>query len=260
MNISNKDLRERIARIIITAREGHIPSSYSIVDIINFLYKNILSFRNKNPNWEKRDYFILSKGHGCAALYAVLEKFGLLTKKNLDEYGSSKGILGGHPDSTKVPFVEASTGSLGHGFPTATGIALGLKIKKKNNKVIVLLGDGECHEGSIWESANVANNLNLGSICAIVDWNGSAAQLMSKDDLPNKWKAFGWNVFFVNGHDENALKKTFKKINFKVNGTPNVILARTTKGKGVSFLEGHGQWHHKIPNLEEQKLLFEELK
>ena len=131
MNIINKDLRKRIVNIIITAREGHIPSSYSIVDIINFLYKNILSFRDKKPNWEKRDYFILSKGHGCAALYAVLEKFGLLTKKNLDEYGTAKGILGGHPDSTKVPFVEASTGSLGHGFPTATGIALGLKIKKK---------------------------------------------------------------------------------------------------------------------------------
>jgi len=260
MSTINKDLREKIAKIIIKAKEGHIPSSYSIVDIVNFLYTNILSFKNKNPDWEKRDYFILSKGHGCAALYVVLEKFGLLKKKDLDNYSTSKGILGGHPDCTKVPFVEASTGSLGHGFPTATGIALGLKIKKKNNRIVVLLGDGECHEGSVWESANVANNLNLGNICAIIDWNGSAAKLMPQDDLINKWKAFGWNVFTTDGHNNNSLKKIFKKINFKINGKPNVILAKTTKGKGVSFIEGHGQWHHKIPNLEEQKILFRELK
>ena len=260
MGAVNKDLRKRIAKIIIKAREGHIPSSFSIVDIINFLYKNILSFKKKNPNWEKRDYFVLSKGHGCAALYVVLEKFGLLKKKDLDNYSTSNGILGGHPDSTKVPFVEASTGSLGHGFPTATGIALGLKIKNKKNKVIVLLGDGECHEGSIWESANIANNLKLGNICAVIDWNGSAAQLMPQDDLANKWKAFGWNVFIANGHDDTSLKKIFKKINFNINGKPSVILAKTTKGKGVSFIEGHGKWHHKIPNIEEQNYLFEELK
>ena len=169
------------------------------------------------------------------------------------------GILGGHPDSRHLPGVEASTGSLGHGFPTAVGLALGLKIQKKINKIIVLLGDGECHEGTIWESAHVANNLNLGNICAIIDWNGSAAQLMPKDNLLKKWKAFGWKTFVVDGHSNKELEKTFKKIKFSINGTPSLILAKTTKGKGVPFLEGHGKWHHKLPNEKEQNKIFKEL-
>ena len=248
----NKDLRIEIVKMISRAGEGHIPSSFSILDIIHFVYTNVIKFKKNNMNWKKRDYFILSKGHGCAALYVVFNKLGILKTKDIYNYSSKRGILGGHPDTTTVPGVEASTGSLGHGFPTAIGLALGLKIQKKKNKIIVLVGDGECHEGTIWESANIANNLNLGNVCAIVDWNGSAVQLMPKDDLLNKWKSFGWKTFVVNGHSNESLKKTFKKIKFNLDGTPTVILAKTIKGKGVSFLEGHGQWHHKIPNKEEQ--------
>ena len=245
--------------MITAAGEGHIPSSFSIIDIVHFLYKNFLKYKSKNVEWKKRDYFILSKGHGTPALYVVLNKFGILKDKHILEYGSKIGILGGHPDSTHIPGVEASTGSLGHGFPTAIGLALGLKIQEKNNKIIVLLGDGECHEGTIWESANIATNLNLGNVCAIIDWNGSAVQLMPKDDLLNKWKAFGWKTFVVKGHSDEDLKKTFKKIKFNLNGTPSLILAKTIKGKGVSFLEGHGKWHHKLPNTEEQIKIFKEL-
>jgi transketolase len=255
----NKDLRIKIVEMISKAREGHIPSSLSILDIIHFIYMNVLKFRKNNPNWVKRDYFILSKGHGCAALYVVLNKLGILKTKDILNYSSAKGILGGHPDSTIVPGAEASTGSLGHGFPTAIGLALGLKIQKKKNKIFVLVGDGECHEGTIWESANIAANLNLGNVCAIIDWNGSAAQLMPKDDLANKWKSFGWKTFITDGHSNRALKKTFKKIRFGLDGTPSVILAKTTKGKGVSFLEGHGKWHHKIPNQEEKIKIINEL-
>jgi len=257
--IFNKDLRIKIVKMITRAGEGHIPSSFSILDIVHFLYKNFLRYNRKNTKWKKRDYFILSKGHGSPALYVVLNKFGIIKDKDILEYGSKVGILGGHPDSTHIPGVEASTGSLGHGFPTAIGLALGLKIQKKKNKIIVLLGDGECHEGTIWESAHVANNLNLGNVCAIIDWNGSAAQLMPKDDLLKKWKAFGWKTFVVDGHSNKELEKTFKKIKFSLDGTPNLILAKTIKGKGVSFLEGHGKWHHKLPNKEEQNKIFKEL-
>jgi transketolase len=255
----NKDLRIKIVEMISKAREGHIPSSLSILDIIHFIYMNVLKFRKNNPNWIKRDYFILSKGHGCAALYVVLNKLGILKTKDILNYSSAKGILGGHPDSTIVPGAEASTGSLGHGFPTAIGLALGLKIQKKKNKIFVLVGDGECHEGTIWESANIASNLNLGNVCAIVDWNGSAAQLMPKDDLVNKWKSFGWKTLVTDGHSNKALEKTFKKVKFSLNGTPTIILAKTIKGKGVSFLEGHGGWHHKLPTIEDKVKIFKEL-
>ena len=258
--ILNKDLRIKIVKMITKAGEGHIPSSFSILDIVHFLYNNIIKYKSNNPKWEKRDYFVLSKGHGAPALYVVLNKFKILKNKHIMEYGSKIGILGGHPDATKIPGVEASTGSLGHGFPTAIGLALGLKIQKKTNKIFVLIGDGECHEGTIWESANIGTNLNLGNLCAIVDWNGSAAQLMPRDDLLNKWKAFGWKTFVVNGHSDDEFKKVFKKIKFSLDGTPSLILAKTIKGKGVSFLEGHGKWHHKLPNKDEQKKIFKELK
>ena len=230
------------------AGEGHIPSSFSIVDIIDYLYLKVLKINKKNFKSENRNYFILSKGHGCVALYVVLEKIGIISNFDLINFCSSKGILGGHPDKTKIPGVEASTGSLGHGLPTAVGVALGLKIKKKSNKVFVLLGDGESQEGTIWEAANIAANLKLNNLCVVVDWNGSAAQLMPIDNLKNKWKAFGWNVHYLDdGHNYDKIKKTFKCIKFNTK-KPSVIIAKTIKGKGVSFMEGHGKWHHRTPN------------
>jgi transketolase len=239
--------------------EGHIPSSYSIVDIIDYLYGKVLKVDAENPKWTERDYFILSKGHGAAALYVVLNKYGFLANKDLELYGRKEGILGGHPDVTIVPGVEASTGSLGHGFPTAIGTALGLRIKNKLNKVFCLVGDGECHEGTIWESANIAANLKLGNMCVIVDLNGSAAQLMPLDDMVAKWEAFGWQTFEVDGNSPVELEKIFKILQLKSVGQPIAIIARTIKGKGVSFIEGHGKWHHKIPNDDEMKLIIQEL-
>ena len=253
----NEDLRLKIVDIIKNSGEGHIPSSFSIVDIIEYLYKKILKIY-KNPNHQNRDYFILSKGHGCAALYTVLNKFGFLTDIQLNSYSKYGSILGGHPDSTQIPHVEASTGSLGHGFPMACGVALGLKIKKKKNKVITLLGDGECQEGTIWESANIASNRNLTNLTTIVDWNKSAQQLMPLENLKEKWKSFGWQVYVIDGHSLkgfNFMKKIIKKKNNK----PVVFLASTVKGKGVSFMEGNGQWHHKIPSEKEIKAIKKEL-
>ena len=247
----NNDLRKKIVEIVYTSKEGHIPSSFSIVDVINHIYEQELSYDSNKPNWHDRDFFILSKGHGCAALYVVLEKFGFITSKDLKEYGTTNGILGGHPDLTKVPGAEASTGSLGHGVPTATGLALGLRIQKKKNKVFCLVGDGECHEGTIWESANVGANLMLGNLCTIVDWNKSAAQLMPIDDIPSRWEAFGWDTFVIDGHSNNELTETFSNLDFSLNSKPKVVICNTIKGKGVSFLEGHWPWPHRIPSAEE---------
>jgi transketolase len=254
----NKDLRKKIIDIIKVSKEGHIPSSFSIIDILDYLYGNILNIDPKNPQNENRDYFVLSKGHAAAALFVVLNKYGILNDNELNSYGQYKSILGGHPDCTKVPGAEASTGSLGHGFPTAVGIAFGLKIKKMNNKVFSLVGDGECHEGTIWEAANISSNLKLNNLTVIVDRNKSAQQLMPIENMEKKWEAFGWNTFVFNGHDTNSMQEAFS---FKSNNEkPMALIANTVKGKGVSFLEGHGQWHHKIPSDEEYSAIMKELK
>ncbi len=253
----NQDLRKKIVQMVYNGKDGHIPSAFSIIDIIEVLYRKHLKFDPKNPKWKERDYFVLSKGHGCLALYVILREHEFLTENDIDMFCKPGGILGEHPDCTKVPCVEASTGSLGHGFPFAVGIALGLRIRNMSNKVYVLVGDGECHEGTIWEAANVANNLQLGNLCAIVDWNGSAAQLMPRDDLPTKWKAFGWRTIEVDGHSKQQLNSAFSNVSFSLQGTPTVIIARTVKGKGVPMLEGHGKWHHRIPNEVEYKQIME---
>jgi len=255
----NSDLRKKIVTMITRAGEGHIPSAFSIVDIINTVYSKFLRFDPKNPQSPERDYFVLSKGHGCAGLYVVLEKFGFITQNDLDQYGNFTGILGGHPDRTKVPGAEASTGSLGHGFPTALGIALGQKIQNKKNKVIALVGDGECHEGTIWEAALVAQNLKLNNLCCIVDLNGSAAQILPHPNIVAQWQAFGWSTHEINGHSEEEISKALEAFYTSDNDKPTAIIAKTIKGRGVSFMETHGPWHHKIPTQEEYNLIMNEL-
>lgn len=255
----NNDLRKKIVDMVYKAGEGHIPSAFSIIDIIAYLYDKVIKFDAKNPAWDERDYFILSKGHGCAALYVVLEKHGFISQDDLDAKSKKGAILGGHPDRTKVPGVEASTGSLGHGIVTAMGIALGLKIRNKKNKVIVLVGDGECNEGTVWETALVAANLKLGNLCCIVDNNGSTAQVLPVPNFPEKWKSFGWKVQRINGHKEKEIEGAFKKMKFDLDSEPKVIIADTVKGKGVSFMETHGPWHYKVPNKEELELIYREL-
>lgn len=254
--ILNADLRREIVKMVHRSKEGHIPSSFSIVDIIHYLYAHVLRVDSTRPQWEGRDYFILSKGHGAAALYVVLRKQGFLTEADILSYSLKGGILGGHPDTTKVPGAEASTGSLGHGFPTAAGMALGLKIQGKPNRVYALLGDGECNEGTIWETALVASKQALSNLTAVIDLNGSAAQILPVDPLAEKWRAFGWRVLEIDGHDEEQMGAAFA---VPVTTKPTVVIAHTVKGKGVSFVEGHGKWHHKIPNAEELELILEAL-
>ncbi|MDY7577035.1 transketolase [Herbaspirillum sp. RTI4] len=257
--VLNKDLRRKIIDMVVAGEDGHIPSAFSILDIITLLYRDILKIDAVNPEWVDRDYFILSKGHGCLAQYVNLHRHGFITDHDIAMFCKRGGILGEHPDRTKIPGIEASTGSLGHGLSFTVGIALGLKIQSLNNRLFVLLGDGECQEGTVWEAVNVARNRQLGNLCAIVDWNQSAMQLMPVDDMPKKWAAFGWNVQVVDGHSESEIADALRNIEFKKDGIPSVIIAKTIKGKGVSLLEGHGMWHHRIPNPTEYKQIMEAL-
>jgi len=258
-DILNKDLRKKIVDMVVIGKDGHIPSAYSIIDIVTLLYRDVLKFNKNNADWAERDYFILSKGHGCLALYVNLHRHGFITDRDIDLFCKQGGILGEHPDRTKVPGVEASTGSLGHGLSFAVGITLGLKIQALNNRMFVLIGDGECHEGTVWEAANVARNRCLGNLCAIIDWNRSASQLLPYDDMPLKWSAFGWNVQVIDGHNEAEIAHAIRQIKFDINGVPSVIVAKTVKGKGVSLLEGHGTWHHRIPSPQEYQEIMDAL-
>lgn len=255
----NNYLRSKIIKLVKNAGEGHIPSGLSIIDILEALYGNFLKYDSSNPEWEDRDYFILSKGHGSAALYVILEKYGFITKQDMERKSKEDGILGGHPDCTKIPGVEASTGSLGHGLVTAMGVALGLRIKQKKNKVIALIGDGESNEGTVWETALVASNLKLGNFLIIVDNNKSAEQILPVHNMKLKWESFGWETYEIDGHSEEELLSTLSKIDFDFNSNPKIIIANTVKGKGISFIEGHGPWHHKIPSDEDLIKIDEEL-
>lgn len=254
----NSDLRKIIVDVVTKSGWGHIPSSFSILEILKVLYFKFLKINPKNPEDINRDYFILSKGHGCVALYTVLNRKGLLSNKDLSNFSKVDAILGEHPDATKIKFVEASCGSLGHGLSFAIGIAYSLKLQKKRNRVVVLVGDGECQEGTVWEAAHIARNKKLDNLILIVDYNKSGEQLLPIDNLNKKWKSFGWKTFVSDGHNESELLHNLKKAD-KYKNLPKVIIAKTIKGKGVSFIEGHGPWHHKIPNKEEYNKIIQEL-
>lgn len=259
-SVANLDLRRKVVELVYQGKDGHIPSALSIIDILHVLYRHVLRHDPQAPKSPTRDYFILSKGHGCVGLYVVLRKFGYVSDDDLKKFCRAGGILGEHPDANHIPGVEASTGSLGHGMPFATGIALALRIRKLDNRVITLVGDGECQEGTIWEAANIAANQRLGNLTVVVDWNLSGAQLMPLDNLPAKWSAFGFRSKVVDGHDEGELKEAFEWSAETRGEQPSVIVARTIKGKGVPFLQGHGPWHHKIPSAEEFERIMEALR
>lgn len=254
-----KDLRITIVKTICKSGGGHIAASLSIVEILVVLYWYILNIDPLNPKDPNRDRFVLSKGHAAVALYAVLAEKGFFNKQHLETFGKRGTILGGHPDMHKVPGVEASTGALGHGFPFGVGIALAAKMDKKNYCVFIVLGDGECQEGSVWEAALFASQHKLDNLIATIDSNKLQAidrldNIVSLDPLVDKWKAFGWEVREVDGHSVSELLNVYRSIPF-ASGKPNLIIAHTIKGKGVSFMENSPIWHYRLPNEEEMKTI-----
>ena len=241
-------IRKMILESAYYAKHGHMPSALCIVEIM-CAYDKI---RTSN------DEFILSKGHGCLAYYAYLVEKGLLQFEELKSFGKKGSRLGGHPDKNKVPEVYASTGSLGQGFPMAVGAALARKINGKSGKIFCLVGDGECNEGTIWESLQMAVKLDLDNIICIVDVNNSQVRSLPTSNIANKFKAFGWNTEELDGHDINSLVKAMSSQEFK---GPKAIIANTIKGKGFSKLEEDMfAWHHRAPTDEEYLEFLEELK
>jgi transketolase len=254
-------LRRDVVRMLRAARRGHVGSAFSCIDILRVLYDDVLRFDAANPKWPDRDRCILSKGHGCLALYAVLADKGFFDEKHLDSFCAADGILGGHPDANKVPGVEASTGALGHGLSIGLGMALHLRLVKSDSRVFVILGDGECNEGSVWEAAMCAGKHRLANLTAIVDYNkhqayGSTREVQDLEPFTDKWRAFGFAVTEVDGHDIAALRTLFRSLPLDP-GKPTAIIAHTVKGKGVPFAENNMAWHHKnkVTDTEIQALL-----
>jgi len=242
------EMRVSILQAIHRAGKGHIGGAYSIVEILVSLYHSqLFKFDSKNPKWEKRDRFLLSKGHAGIALYAVLADLGYFPKEELS-YLNQGGLLGEHPDP-RIPGIEFISGSLGHGLPVASGMALADKMDQNNRKIVVLMGDGECYEGSVWEAALFAAHHQLHNLCAVVDRNGlithgSTEDINRLEPFKDKWVAFGWDVHVVDAHDFSELHAAWQYHFSKSSGQPTMVIAKSIKGKGVSFMENQAKWHH----------------
>lgn len=250
------ELKRKIVKISNNAKEGHIASAFSILDILWILYDKILKVDPKNPKNQDRDVLILSKGHASLGLYAVLAEKGFFHRKHLESFCEFDSLFGGHPDCKKIPGVEASTGSLGHGLPIGVGMALGFKIRGNKNRVFVIIGDGEANEGTTWESALLSSHHNLSNLTCVVDYNHSTDRALLMGNLVAKFQSFGWEAKIVDGHNHEELYKT---LSAPSDTKPLAIIAETIKGKGVSLMENNPEWHHKFPSEEELIKIFEEL-
>lgn len=257
-------MRIEILKMLTEAGSGHTGGSLSAVDIVTALYFYKMRHDPKNPKWEKRDRFILSKGHAAPLLYTALALSGYFDKSLLKTLRKLGSPLQGHPCSKMLPGVEVSTGSLGQGLSIANGMALGLKLDKSDSRVYCLLGDGEIQEGQVWEAAMTAAHYKLDNLCGIIDNNGlqidgHCCDVMHIEPIVNKWQSFGWHVIDINGHDMEAIIAALDEAE-KVKDKPTMIIARTIKGKGVSIFEGKVKYHGIAPTPEELEIAMEELK
>ncbi|WP_420264429.1 transketolase [Candidatus Magnetominusculus dajiuhuensis] len=263
LNDKAEEIRRSIFKMICDGGGGHIPASLSIVEILVALYYEVLNVTPATICDPGRDRFILSKGHACVTLYAVLADLGFFDKSALDTFGRRGSILGGHPDMLKIPGVEASTGALGHGLPFGAGIAMAAKMDNRDFKVFVVMGDGECQEGSVWEAAMFAAQHRLDNLCVIIDYNRLQAmdeldKIVSVSPLADKWRAFGWQVKEADGHNIKELVDLCTALPFQPK-KPSMIIANTIKGKGVSFMENEPIWHYRMPNGQEMRVACNEL-
>lgn len=250
-----KEIRKDILKISKASGHGHLPTCFSVVEIMYAIY-SVIKHNPNNPSWEERDIFILSKGHAALGYYCVLARFGYFDIKEVYSFGGFMSNFGCHADRFKVPGIEASTGSLGHGIGLAVGIALGFKIKKLDRKVFTLIGDGESNEGSVWESVMVAVNLKLDNLTIIYDNNMSHSRGLQIHNPVEHFKGFGCEVIEIEGHNVPAIEEELVKKNDIV----KVIVANTKKGYNCkTMIENHYEWHRKSPNDEEFEMLMKEL-
>lgn len=271
MNAPNLDaLREKAQRIRCdtlwmahTSKSAHVGGSLSCADILAVLYFGIMRLRPEDPQWPDRDRFIMSKGHTCSALYAALAEKGVFPREELLTYRLMGSRLQGHPDMAKLPGVEMTAGSLGHGLSAGIGMALAGKLDKKDYRVFVLIGDGEIQEGLNWEAVLSAPNFHLDNLVAILDRNGyqsggAVDDIMPLGDMGDKWRSFGWDVREIDGHDLSALVEVFSQAPRKP-GVPTFVLCNTVKGKGISFMENDNVWHGKAPDRDQLERALEEI-
>jgi len=255
MNKICKKIRKDILCASKESGHGHIPTCFSVVEILWAVY-DTMKHEPKNPHWPERDIFILSKGHAALCHYCVLSQLGYFEEKKVNTFGGFKSDLGCHADRFKVPGIEASTGSLGHGIGLATGIALGLKIKKSKRRVITLIGDGESNEGSVWEAVMVSVNLKLDNLTIIYDNNMSHSRGLQIMNPSDRFRSFGCSVFEVKGHSVDDIKEVLLEKTDKV----KAVVADTRKGYGcMTLVRNHYEWHRRSPGDEEYKILIEEL-
>jgi len=257
----SRDLRKTIVRIMEAGRRGHLGSAFSLVEILRVLYDDVLRYDPANPTWPGRDRCILSKGHGCLALYAILADKGFFPTSELWKFCQSDGILGGHPERGKVPGVEASTGSLGHGLSIGIGYALNARYEGAGHRVFVVVSDGESNEGSVWEAALCASKHKLSNLTVLVDYNkcqsyGTTFEVLNLEPFADKWAAFGFAVTEVDGHSVEGLRKGLSRVPFQ-SDKPSAIICHTVKGKGIKYVENNLEWHHKskVTDEEIQELL-----
>jgi transketolase len=247
--LPSKIIRRSIISMVEVEKRGHIGPAMSLVEILRVLYDSFLQYRAADPMWPDRDRLILSKGHGCLALYATLAYKGFFPAEELKTFCMPTSRLGGHPEWQKLPGVEASTGALGHGLSIGVGMALAAKIRKQEYRVVVVTGDGELNEGSVWEAAMSAAKHKLCNLTVFVDHNklqsyGATAEVLDMSPLSDKWRSFGFEVVEIDGHDVLALEQLVKRL--PLNGDkPSAIICHTVKGKGIHFAEGQADWHHK---------------
>lgn len=254
LKLKIEQLRLRLLKLIHDGGTGHTGGDLSVLNVLTVLYNKILKVDPKNPKWADRDRFVLSKGHCAEALYCVLNDRGFIADEELETYGTYHAHLGGHPDVT-IPGVEINSGALGHGLSVGVGMALAAKMDQKSYHTFVVMGDGEQAEGSIYEAAMAANKYHLDNLVALIDRNGlqisgSTEDVMPLESVEERWTAFGWDVITMNGDDVDEVVRTFESIDFS-NGKPHMIVSRTTKGLGVSFMENVAKWHHGVPKGEE---------
>lgn len=259
-----KSVRRNLLKAIYEGKMGHPGGSLSATDILVYLYFSKLQIFPEDPSRKDRDIFILSKGHAASALYAVLAARGFFSKDLLKTFGKINSSLQVHPDMTKVPGVEISTGALGMGLSVGVGMALASRMDGSKSRVYVLIGDGEMQSGQVWEASICAPHYKLDNLVAILDYNkiqllGPVSQIMGIEPVAEKWKARGWEVIEIDGHNMSEIDEALEKTE-EVKGKPSIIIAHTVKGKGVSFMENTAKWHGGAPTEEELKITLEELK